>query len=240
MMKTAVYIISPYTHVGSPRRLEQPPKGHVFLNNSLNDKKPENNIPAIDIAKIVFNANCLFILLMFYYKYLNFTFKENFYILNIFFIFMDKVKAVVWTILSKLLGLIIFLILVFLLNSLKFFIDNLIYSQIVDFVNKNILIILVIFIMFFIAELFELLQFPLNLPAPLLNALGAVFVVSFIFKIFDFIDVIIGQNVFFIFRGFSFFVYLIVFLIVLIVGYVNIFSNMEHIESHKHKRKIRH
>jgi hypothetical protein len=128
---------------------------------------------------------------------------------------------------SKLLGIIIFLVLLLALNFLRYYIDNAIFSQVVSFVNSNTPLIILIFIFFFFAELFELLQFPLNLPTPLLNALGAIFVVSFIYKLFDFIDLISGQIILSFFKSFSFIIYMVVFLVVLIVGYVVLFMNIK-------------
>jgi len=154
-----------------------------------------------------------------------------------------KHKSIIWILLSRLIGIIVFLIIVFVANILAISMDNLLFNQSVNFLNSNIVLIIIISIIFLIGELFDALIFPFNLPAPLFNAIGSVFLVSFIFRVFMLVDLIIEENVFRIISGFSFFVYPLVFLIVLISGYIAIFSRLAEAEKPKEKQtkgKLKH
>lgn len=131
--------------------------------------------------------------------------------------------------LSKLVGLMIFLIVLFILNALRF--PNPIAKVIVNFLNQNAWIIIIISLLLYLGELFELFVFPFNLPYPLFNAIGGSYLAIFIVKM-------IG-----LFSGFKFILYfgsiisLIVFLVVVIVGYMKIFLHpVKHHRRHKNRR----
>jgi len=154
-----------------------------------------------------------------------------------------KHKSIIWILLSKLVGIIIFLIMLFVANILAISLYNPLFNQIVNFLNNNIVLIIIISVMLLIGELFDAIIFPFNLPAPLFNAVGSVFLVSFIFRVFMLVDLIIEENVFHVISGFSFFVYPIVFLVVLVSGYIAIFSRLAEAEKHEEKKtkgKLKH
>ncbi len=154
-----------------------------------------------------------------------------------------KHKSIIWILLSRLIGIIVFLIMVFVVNILAMSISNTLFNQTVNFLNSNIVLIIIISIIFLIGELFDALIFPFNLPAPLFNAVGSVFLVSFIFRVFMLVDLIIEENVFHVISGFSFFVYPLVFLVVLVSGYIAIFSRLAEAEKPKEKKtkgKLKH
>lgn len=133
-------------------------------------------------------------------------------------------KTVLGVTLSKLIGLLIFLFLLGLANMLK--IDNSSYLQTVQFLNKSLGIIILFSIFFYLGELFSIFEFPINLPSPVLNALGGVFLATFLFRIFYIVGDIVSQDFFAIFRVFEPLLYLIIFFIVIIAGYVSIFRGL--------------
>ncbi|MCK4476848.1 MAG: hypothetical protein KAU16_08990, partial [Methanophagales archaeon] len=111
-------------------------------------------------------------------------------------------------------------------NALTIFIMNPLFHQVVQFLNKNIVLLIVMFVIFLIGEVFNALIFPLNLPAPLFDAIGSVFLVAFIFRIFAFLDAFTKENIFQIFTRLSFLIYLLVFIIVLLGGYSWLFARL--------------
>lgn len=155
-----------------------------------------------------------------------------------------KRKTVIWAMLSSLIGLLVFLLLLAFVNFLKIYISNPVFLEIVNFLNANTWLIITMSLFFLIGEVFLALVFPFNLPAPLFNALGSIFLVRFVFKIFLLIDILIGAKIFSPFSWMAYFIYPGVFIIVLVVGYVLIFSFLgkraEHREErHPKKRKRR-
>ena len=137
---------------------------------------------------------------------------------------MPRRRSIIGIILSKLLGLVVFLVILLVVNMLAFFIGNPAFIRAVQLVNMNIWLLISISIILFVGELFGVLLFPFNLPAPLFNALGAVFLLRFIYRVFEFIESITMEGIFSLFKWFSFLIYPLVFIIVLVGGYVGIFA----------------
>lgn len=133
-------------------------------------------------------------------------------------------KRVSKVIFSKLIGFIFFLILLFVLNILAMTLGIPDLNLALQMLNNNIDLIMALFILFFIGEILEVLILPFNLLAPLFNAVGSLFLTTFIFKVFEYLESLINVNVFFIFRAFSWLIYPLVFFTVLLVGYVGIFT----------------
>lgn len=150
---------------------------------------------------------------------------------------MPKKRTALYVITSNILGILFFLLGIYILNILTGYIQNDIFYQVVIFLNNNILLILIMSLFFFIADLFEAFIFPINLPAPIFNAIASVFLLSFIGKLFFLIDQIANINIYPIFSPFLIIFYPIIFLIVLIVGYVNIFADLLRSEKSKKKPK---
>lgn len=134
------------------------------------------------------------------------------------------IKTVVWIIFLRLLGLALFLVLLFMLNILNPLIDYLLLDRIVHFLNTNVDLIVYMTFIFLFGELFMMSSLPLNLPGPLLNAAGSLLAVTFVLRVFELVDSFIGNNIFQIFNQFSFLIYPLVFIIVLLAGYATIFT----------------
>lgn len=135
----------------------------------------------------------------------------------------DKIKTVVRVISFRLLGLALFLVMLFLLNILNQMIEYRLLVQIVHFLNTNVDLIVYMTFIFLFGELFMMHSFPLNLPGPLLNAAGSLLVVTFILRVFNLVDSFIGENIFHIFDRLSFLIYTVVFAVVIVAGYTTIF-----------------
>jgi amino acid transporter len=147
-------------------------------------------------------------------------------------------KTILSITLSSLIGLVLFLLILGILNFIKF--DSLVNLQIVAFLNQSLGIIITLSILFYLGELFSIFIFPLNIPYPLFNALGSIYLVEFIFQIIYMIGQVSNIGTFFKFQLLEHIVIVIVFVIVIIVGYIKIIINLcskEKIEKKKKKVK---
>jgi len=124
------------------------------------------------------------------------------------------------------IGIISFLIIIVLANILSYYIGNPTYRSGVDLLNANFWLLLIIGIILFIADLFTAFPFPLDLPAPIIRAIGSVFVIAFILRIFEWVDRIAGSNLYQFFWFLSFVVVPVVFLLVLVTGYYEIIRRL--------------
>jgi len=134
-------------------------------------------------------------------------------------------KSLIGIFLSRIAGIIIFLIILGVLNILAAGIHVQMFHQVVAFLNANIGLILILSLFFLIGDLFGALTFPLNLPAPLFNAVGGVLIVVFIFRVFLLVDAINGMQIFGALSVIEYLVYPAVFIIALIAGYASIFAS---------------
>ena len=127
-------------------------------------------------------------------------------------------------VIHDLISFIVFLIILGFLNiSLDFF-DSNILSEVVRLLNNNIWLIFIFSIIFTIGEVFGSFKFPGNLPAPIFNAIGSIFLLNFLFKIFTLVGKLSNMDTFeTLFKAFPF-LYPIVFLLVLLGGYISILS----------------
>ncbi len=129
-------------------------------------------------------------------------------------------KIVIYSLMSFL----IFLIVLGFLNFSLTLYDSHILIEVVTLLNRNIWLIFVFSVIFTIAEVFGSFRFPSNLPAPIFNAVGSLFLLDFIFKVFVLVGRISDIDTFDAISKTFPFLYPIVFLIVLLVGYISILS----------------
>lgn len=127
---------------------------------------------------------------------------------------------------SRVIGIVIFLILLAVLNALAGYVQSPTFLRVVEFLNANIGLLILITAIFLIGDLFGALAFPLNLPGPVFSAVGAVFTVVFLFRLFLLVGEITGVTFFTLFEGtLALLIYLFVFFIVLIGGYIALFTD---------------
>jgi hypothetical protein len=138
---------------------------------------------------------------------------------------MSQIKNVIGVFLGQLFGMLIFLVILGLLNFLVPYVDTLVFSNIVCFLNSNLLIILLFGLFFMVAGMFFSLVFPFNLPAPLFSSFGSIFLVTFIFNVLSFISLNLGLEMGVFLDNFYFIILTIVFVIVFISGYGIVFSS---------------
>jgi hypothetical protein len=138
----------------------------------------------------------------------------------------NKQPSLGWIFVSRMIGIICFLIVVVLANILTYYVANPLYHSGVDFLNVNFWLLLLIGIIIFVADIFGAFPFPLNLPAPVIRAIGSVFIIAFVLRVFEWVDSTTGNNIYHYFWLLSFVIVPIVFIIVLLAGYYEIICDL--------------
>ncbi|MBD3203069.1 hypothetical protein GF327_02145 [Candidatus Woesearchaeota archaeon] len=129
-------------------------------------------------------------------------------------------KDVSRIIVSEIFGVMIFLI-ILLISTILFKKLNLqIAKAIIHFVNNNALLIITISLFFSSAKVIKLMKFPANLFYPVLNAFAFLYFIKFFFKLLEFVDVLTGANLFWIFEILEVFAYPFCFILIVILGYI--------------------
>jgi hypothetical protein len=137
-------------------------------------------------------------------------------------------RPVTWVFATRMIGIICFLIIVVLAKILtNFTTPGGIYQQAADgLLFNNFWILLLIGIILFVADIFGAFPFPLSLPAPIIKAIGSVFCVVFILRVFQWVDGIAATNLYHIFLILSFLMVPLIFIIVLATGYYEIMRKL--------------
>ncbi len=138
----------------------------------------------------------------------------------------NKQHSLGWVFVSRMIGIICFLIIVVLANILTYYVNSPLYHSGVDFLNLNFWLLLLIGIIIFVADIFGAFPFPLNLPAPVIKAIGSVFIIAFVLRVFEWVDSATGNNIYHYFWLLSFVIVPIVFIIVLLAGYYEIICDL--------------
>ncbi|MFH1396209.1 MAG: hypothetical protein ABIG93_02320 [archaeon] len=141
-------------------------------------------------------------------------------------------KQILRIVLFGLSGLLIFLILVGISNVLIPIIDNSFYTVNVEFMNQNLWIVITFTILFIAGDVFSILKFPFNIPYPLFNGVAAIMLTALFVNAFSWV----WEMIFFDLLSINLsviWVYVLVFVLVLAVGYYNIFKAVYK------KRKVR-
>ena len=127
---------------------------------------------------------------------------------------------------SRMIGIICFLIVVVLANILTYYVASPIYHSGVNFINENFWLLVLISIILLVADLFRAFPFPLNLPSPIIRAFGSVFCIAFVLSLFQWVDFNFGTTLYQFFWVLAFLVVPLVFLIVLATGYFEIMRGL--------------
>lgn len=131
-----------------------------------------------------------------------------------------------WVFVTRMIGIITFLIVLVLANILTLYVGNEIFRSGVIFLNNNFWLLLLIGIILLIADVFSAFPFPLDLPAPIIRAIGSVFIIAFVLRIFSWVDTVTGNNIYSFFWLLSFIIVPLVFILVLASGYYEIIRRL--------------
>jgi hypothetical protein len=124
------------------------------------------------------------------------------------------------------MAIIFFLIVVVLANFLTYYVLNPVYHSGVTFLNENIWLLIIIAIVLLVADIFGVFAFPLNLPSPIIRAIGSVFFIVFVLRLIQWVDTIASTNLYTPFSLISVLVVPFVFLVILASGYYHILRQL--------------
>ena len=102
-------------------------------------------------------------------------------------------------------------------------------------INANLLIIIVIALFYLVKDMLEILPFPFNLLYPIANVIASVILIYFIFELLLLINIMPALTSTLLLVKYV--LYVLVGIIVLIVGYWDIFSKREKFKKIKVKQK---
>lgn len=131
-------------------------------------------------------------------------------------------KNIVWEIIKSFVGLLFLIILISIVNFIP--ISNIYFVKIVEFINANLLVIILFTILFFLGGIFYLFGFPISIPAPIFQAYASYFLAGFIFKILYLIDELTNKELLLIFKNVESITLILVFVLVLIFGFLKILT----------------
>jgi hypothetical protein len=137
-----------------------------------------------------------------------------------------SVLSILKVVFTKAISFLVYIIILICLNMIMPLVGNLLFREVVVFLNASIMIIFMATLFFLLGSVFSELSFPVNIPAPLLNAVGSLFIVNFILRIFYFISQRIQEKALLVLESSYGLIYLCVFLAVLLSGYLEIMRNI--------------
>jgi hypothetical protein len=126
--------------------------------------------------------------------------------------------------LSEVIGIILLVLLTVILNLIGGMYPHQIFAMIVQFFNANLVFLILLSLVFFVGDLFAVFGFPVNVPAPIFRAIASVMLVAFIFRVLRLLEEIAGESVFSFVYMLAPFIYMLVFLLVIVLGYLSLFS----------------
>jgi hypothetical protein len=133
-----------------------------------------------------------------------------------------------WIFVSRMIGIICFLIVVVLAKILSTFLspESMLLKAINGILFANFWLILVIAVILFVADIFGAFLFPLNLPAPIIRAFGSIFCIAFIISIFQWFDGTFATTLVDLFWFPSLILIPLLFLVVIASGYYEIMRQL--------------
>lgn len=137
-------------------------------------------------------------------------------------------QSLTWVFVSRMIGIICFLIVVVLAKILTTVISpEGIYAKAIEgILFANFWLLLLIAIIMFIADIFGAFPFPLNLPAPIIKAFGSIFCIAFVLEVIQWVDGAFGTLLYPLFWLPSLILIPLIFLLVLASGYFEIMRRL--------------
>ena len=99
-----------------------------------------------------------------------------------------RCRSPIRALVSGVIGIFIFLLVLVLFRFIADHTTWALFKAFVDFLFANAALVVFFSILFMVADMFEALRFPFDLPFPIIRAVGSVFLVTFIFNLFAFLD----------------------------------------------------
>ncbi len=137
---------------------------------------------------------------------------------------MYKKKSVFFVFFTRLLGFVLFLIILHFANLYFDEVSNPIMFNITQFLLQSLALILTFSVFFGLGASFKEMSFPWPITFPLFDAIGALFFLTFVFQLFSFVDTLLGLTLFSVFSWIAVLIYPLVFIGVLVAGYFGLFT----------------
>ncbi|MBP1929405.1 hypothetical protein J2741_001952 [Methanolinea mesophila] len=137
-----------------------------------------------------------------------------------------RCRSPVRALVSGVIGIVIFLLVLVLFRFIAEHAAWPFFSAFVDFLYANAALIVFFSLLFMIGDIFEAFRYPFDLPFPIIKAVGSVFLVTFIFNIFAFLESYYGFGLSPALDLLELILYPLVPLVVLIAGYVSIAAEL--------------
>jgi hypothetical protein len=123
---------------------------------------------------------------------------------------------------SGLAGIIIFLLVLVLCRFIAGHTSFALFSGFVDLLVANVVLLIFISVLFMFGDIFAAFPFPFSLPFPVFNAVGGVFLISFLFRVLGFLDTFYSLGLFPGLEPIRMILYPLTFIVVIIAGYISI------------------
>lgn len=124
---------------------------------------------------------------------------------------------------SWIYGVLVILLIIFLVNLFVYFFSNPMNQDLLSFLNKNIIFILIISFLFFLSNLFYFFKFPVNIGFPIFQGFGSVLLVKLIINFIIALDKYTSTGIGRTLEQYSYAIFISIFIIILILGYISVF-----------------
>ncbi len=141
-------------------------------------------------------------------------------------ILLDCMKGFLGALLSGVAGILLFLLVLLIMNLTAPFIESPVIISIVDFLNSNAVFLIILGIVFMFGDMLRSLVFPFNLPYPVLYTIASVMLAEFVIRALALADRYTGLGIGEYLSQFSYLLFGLVAIVVLISGYVSIISRV--------------
>ena len=135
-----------------------------------------------------------------------------------------------------LLGIII---LVVLANFIAYVAPSQVILDFVAFLNGNVWLLILSSVFFYLGALFYNFGFPINILTPPSDGVGSVFIVAFLINLIVVTDIYSGIGIGYVLKSYSLIIYIVVFILVVLLGYVAVMQRQQKIKNHRMRKEHR-
>jgi hypothetical protein len=132
-------------------------------------------------------------------------------------------KSPVTVLVNGLIGIALFIVAYIILDALRPFVNYESYDLVLDFFKSNLYLIASFVLLMLAGDFFGSLRFPYTIPGPLLTAGGSVFALIFVYRVTKYLDEAFEMGVYQDLAWTKMFVIPLIFVIIIVVGYINVF-----------------
>lgn len=126
---------------------------------------------------------------------------------------------------SWIFGILALIFLIFLVNIISYIVPNTFTKDLVQFVNGNIIFLIIISLLFFLGSLFYRMGFPVNLGFPVFDAFGGFFLTRLLIDLVDLLDGYAGTGIGNLLVTYAWAISVVIFVIIIAFGYISIFQH---------------